>query len=390
MQGETAELQAAGARAGALPFIYGHVDPTRFPIKKMQAAAAIALERYGSQALNYGAEQGCSPLLDYLRAKLARDEDTKIEPESIMLTVGASGGLDSVCRLFTQPGDTVLVEAPTYHEALMVIRDYPVNVAAVPLDEGGLIVDALAEWLKRLVADGARPRLLYTIPTFQNPSGVTLSSERRRALLELARAYGVTVVEDDVYRDLAFENNPPLSLFALSRELKGSSVIRLGSFSKILAPGLRLGWLLAAPDDLSRLTSSGLTTSGGGANPFVAYVTATFCEQGWLEPHIANLVTVYRRRRDTVLAELEKSMPPEVHWTRPGGGFYIWLTLPEPMTARQVLDRAQEQSITFLTGEPFFAQGGGERNIRLPFSFIQPNGMVQGIKSLAVIVRDLL
>lgn len=389
MRLEHSEIQTGGGPAGALPFIYGHVDPTLFPIEQMQAAADKALHRYGPSALNYGAGRGCGLLLTYLQAKLARDEGLQVSDDGLMLTTGASAGLDTVCRLYTQPGDTVLVEAPSYHEALEVIRDYPIRLAAVPLDDEGLVVEALDERLKELTNEGQRPRLLYTIPTFQNPSGVTLSAVRRPALLELARRHSLLIVEDDVYRDLAFKESTPPSLYALDAEDGGQTVIRLGSFSKILAPGLRLGWALAAPGHIARLTGSGLNTSGGGANPFVAFVTAVFCQQGWLEPHIARLVETYRRRRDVLLATLEATMPDGVRWTRPAGGFFVWLTLPEPLQAGAVLAQAHQRSITFLTGEPFFAEGGGERHVRLPFSFIPPPEMEQGIHTLAEIIRDL-
>jgi 2-aminoadipate transaminase len=384
------ELQTAHGPAGALPFIYGHVDPTLFPIEQMQAAAREALGQHGTMALNYGAEQGCGPLLSYLRTKLDRDEGLETRRDNLMLTVGASGGLDAICRLFTRPGDTVLVEAPSYHEALDIIRDYPVQLAAVPLDDQGLIIEALAERLERLKEQRARPRLLYTIPTFQNPSGVTLSAERRPALLDLARRHDLLIIEDDVYRDLAFAAHPPPSLYALDAEDGGQTVIRLGSFSKILAPGLRLGWLIAAPAHVTRLSSSGLSSSGGGANPFAAIVTAVFCQKGWLEPHIARLVEVYRHRRDVMLTALETTMPGGVRWTHPGGGFFVWLTLPETLNAGAVLDRAHQNGMTFLTGERFFAEGGGERHIRLPFSFIAAPHMEQGIHRLAQIISGLL
>lgn len=384
------QVQSGGGPSGALPFIYGHVNPTLFPIEQMQAAAQEALERYGHLALNYGPERGCNLLLDYLRAKISRDEGFELGPANLMLTSGASGGLDAACRLYTQPGDTVLVEAPSYHEALDIIRDYPVRLVAVPLDEQGLDIEVLAECLEKLTAQGHQPRLLYTIPTFQNPSGVTLSAARRTALLELARRCAFMIIEDDVYRDLSFEGRPPVSLYALDAADGGHTVIHLGSFSKILAPGLRLGWAVSAPRHVTRLAESGLGHAGGGANPLVAFVTAVFCQRGWLEPHITRLIEAYRHRRDVMLAALEKTMPAQVRWTRPQGGFFVWLTLPEPLKAQQVLEQAHQHNITFLTGEPFFAQGDGTHHIRLPFSFIPPDEMAGGIHNLAHIIRDLL
>ena len=390
MDSEHDNMQTGGGPADALPFIYGHVDPTLIPIGQIQAAADEALRRYGAMALNYGVERGCGLLLAFLQDRLIRDERLQVDMDALMLTVGASGGLDAVCRLFTRPGDTVLVEGPTYHEALALIRDYPVQVATVPMDDDGLIVEALDKQLQELSSQDIHPRLLYTIPSFQNPSGVTLSGERRPAVVELARQYGVLIVEDDVYRDLTFDPSPPLSLFALDAGNRGRNVIRLGSFSKILAPGLRIGWLMAPPEIVTQLACFGLSASGGGSNPFSAFVTAVFCQNGWLEPHIAHLVEVYRRRRDVMLTTLQDVMPDQILWTRPAGGFFVWLTLPEHLRARDVLKRAHEHNVTFLTGEPFFAGDGGEHNIRLPFSYIPPAEMKTGIRALASVIGEML
>jgi len=382
------DVQSGGGPAGALPFIYGHVDPAFFPVEQLKQAAAEALDLYSQSALNYGAELGCGPLRTFLREKFARDEGLALEPNELMITGSASAGLDTAVKLFTQAGDTVLVEAPSYHEALAVIRDYPVKLAAVPLDEDGLRVDALAERLEQLVQAGERPTLLYTIPTFQNPSGVTLSAARRRGVLQLAGRHKLLVIEDDVYRDLYFEQPPPPSLFAM--EVENCEVIRLGSFSKILAPGLRLGWAMGPAERIQRMSDCGLATSGGGANPFGAFVTAVFCQRNWLEPHIAQLRKNYRGRRDVLLGALDQHMPDVIKWTRPAGGFFVWLALPEPLTAKQVLQKAHREKITFLTGEPFFAEGGGERYIRLPFSFIERPELARGIKVLGQIIADVL
>jgi 2-aminoadipate transaminase len=385
------DLQSGGSRAGALPFIYGHVDPALFPAEQLREAASLALSRHHQAALNYGASLGCTPLRAFLRAKLEREEGLRLGDDELMLTAGASAGLDTAVRVFAQPGDTVLVEAPTYHEALGIIRDYPVRLAAVPLDDDGLVVDALSERLDLLAGAGERPVLLYTIPCFQNPSGVTMSEERRRALLQLAYRHRLRIVEDDVYRDLYFAGPPPPSLHALDSQ---GMVIRLGSFSKILAPGLRLGWAVGSAGDIGRMAECGLTTSGGGANPFVAYTVAAFCEQGWLEPHIDRLRQTYRERKDVLLTALEAYMPSETGgkpaWTKPGGGFFVWLTLPASLNARAVLRESEEQGVTFLIGEPFYAEGGGEQQIRLPFSCVDRPDLERGAEIIAGIVTSML
>ena len=371
-----------------LPFVYGHVDPACFPAEELIAAAAEALTHDPQQALNYGTEMGPAPLRDYLRARHAREEGLALAPDELFITGGASAGLDMAVRLLTAPGDVVLVEAPSFHEALALIRDYPVRVAAVPLDEEGLIPEALAERLAALVRAGERPALLYTIPTFQNPSGVTMSPARRRAVLELAARYGLLVVEDDVYRDLYFDEPPPPSLLQLDEARRW--VVRLGSFSKILAPGLRLGWAAGPAEHVRRLAFCGLMTSSGGANPWAALTVTRFCLQGHLEPHVRRLRQTYARRRDALLGALAREMPAGVRWTEPGGGFFVWLTLPPPLTAEALLRAAAKEGLTFVPGGPFYAEGGGERQLRLPFSTIEPAEMVRGAAALGALIRSLL
>ena len=380
----------AGGPAGAIPFVYGHPDPDLLPVEKIIAATERALRARGRLALQYGPEQGYGPLLDYLIGKVERDEGLRISRANIMLCAGAAQGLDTAVRLFTRPGDVVLVEAPSYHEALATLRDHPVELRQVPIDDQGLVVEALAERLEALSLIGQRIAFLYTIPTFQNPAGVTLTAERREALVKLVSKRGLLLVEDDVYRDLCFEGQVPPSLFELAG---GRGVIRLGSFSKILAAGLRLGWIIAEPQVIQRIVNCGLKGNEGGANPFVAHVVAAFCQEGWLEPHIARLVARYRTRRDALLAALEREMPDGVRWTRPGGGFFVWLTLPEPLEAEAVLTAATERGVLFAPGVRFFAEaseGGGRRNLRLPFSFLSEAQMAEGVRILAEVMRGKL
>ncbi len=380
-------VQAGGA-AGAIPFVYGHPDPDLLPVEKIIAATERALRTRGRLALQYGSEQGYGPLLDYLIGKVERDEGLRITRANIMLCAGAAQGLDTAARLFTRPGDVVLVEAPTYHEAIGTLLDYPVELRQIPMDERGLIVEALAERLEALSRAGRRVAFLYAIPTFQNPAGITLTAERRKALVELAAEWGLLLVEDDVYRDLCFEGRVPPSLFELAG---GQGVIRLGSFSKILAAGLRLGWIIAAADVIQRIVGSGLKGNEGGANPFVAHTVTAFCQAGWLEPHIAQLVDRYRSRRDALLASLEREMPNGVRWTHPGGGFFLWLTLPEPLEAEAVLAASTEQGVLFTPGTRFFAEaveGGGRRNLRLPFSFLSEAQTAEGVRALAEVIRE--
>ena len=385
--GDQATPQQSGDRPpSTLSFQYGRPDPQAFPVPELLAAVESALLRHVPASLLYGPEQGPPLLLDVLRQRLQREEGLQLTPEQLFITSGASQGLDLICRLWTRPGDAVLVEAPTYHEAIVLLRDYPVQLVNVPLDDQGLVTGALGETLARLRAEGTDVAFLYTIPSFQNPSGVTMSGARRQDLAALARAEKLWIVEDDVYRDLCYEGTLPRSLYELA---KGKGVLRLGSFSKILAPGVRLGWVLAEPDAVARLAGSGVRRSAGGANPFTAYTVAEFCRAGHLEPHVARLVAIYRSRRDAMLEALDATMPSGVAWTRPSGGFFVWLTLPEPLTAGELLASVRSRGITFPTGEAFFATGGGERCLRLAFSYVNPDDFPRGMQLLGQAIRSL-
>ena len=374
-----ASVQAAGP-PGTVSFNYGLPDPETFPVDDLRRAVDQVLQERWGLALQYGPEQGYGPLIDYLRHKIERDEGLALDRSRIMLTGGSAQTLDHLCLLFSRPGDVVLVEAPTYFETLRLFHDHGLRSVQIPIDEGGLQLDALAARLEALTRTGQRPRFLYVIPSFQNPSGITLAADRRQPLLDLIRDYDLWVLEDDVYRDLAWDGSPPPSLFALDG---GEQVLRIGSFSKILAPGLRLGWLLASPNNIERVVNSGLRLMGGGANPFIANVVGTYCQLGLLEPHIERLNQVYQRRRDVMLSALENHMPEGTHWTHPGGGCFVWLTLPEPLQAAEVVKRAKREGVMVLAGDPFFAEMPTGQHLRLAYSYVPAVQIAEGIEKLA-------
>lgn len=380
-----ASVQAAGP-PGTISFVYGLPDPATFPVDDLRQAADHVLQERAGLALQYGPEQGYGPLLDAVRARLAAHENLPIDRRRIMLTSGSSQALDHFCTVFTRAGDLVLVEAPTYHETLQLFRDHGLRLSQIPMDQDGLNTEALAEKLDDLERRGDRAHMLYTIPNHQNPSGISLAGARRETVLEVARAHGLLVIEDDVYRELTYEGQVPHSLYALETaqaQPQRGRVVRIGSFSKIMAPGLRLGWLMAAPGLIERLVGSGLRCMGGGANPLVANILTECVANGRLERHIASLHAVYRERRDVMLEALEHHMPAGVHWTRPGGGFFVWLTLPEWLTAREAVERAREAGVWVLAGDPFFAETPTGAHLRLAFSYVTPDKIYEGIEILA-------
>jgi 2-aminoadipate transaminase len=381
-----ASVQAAGP-PGTISFIYGLPDPQTFPIEGLRRAADQVLRERPELALQYGPEQGYGPLIDYMRSKLAREEGLELERPRITLTGGSAQALDHLCTLFTRPGDLVLVEAPTYHETLQLFRDHGLQPLQIPTDHDGMQVQSLADRLGILERQRKRARLLYTIPNFQNPSGITLAADRRQAILNLTKRYDLLVIEDDVYRDLAFEGDVPPSLFALDDSQR---VLRIGSFSKILAPAVRLGWLMGPGRLIERVIGSGLRCMGGGANPLMANILAAYCQQGLLEPHIAHLRDIYRERRDAMLTALTAHMPAGVSWTRPGGGFFVWLALPPPLLAADVAAQARDAKLLIPVGDPFFAEIPTGQYLRIAFSYVTPERIEEGIQILGQILENAL
>jgi 2-aminoadipate transaminase len=383
----SAEELPQGVSPGTISLVFGHPDAQALPVEALAAAAESVLRGPKARlALQYGPEQGPSLLLDYLIDRHNRRESLHLTRENLIVTAGSTGAVDMIARLLAGRGAAVLVESPSYRDALDTFRDHGVELRPVPVDDGGLVVEALEAELIALRREGKPPRLLYTIPTFQNPSGVTLTRARKEAVLALAREHGFLIVEDDVYHDLAFEGQVPPSFYALAG---GRGVLRVGSFSKILAAGLRLGWLVAEPEIIRRFTDCGATQMGGGANPFVAHLVAEYCAAGRLEPHVAQLGRVYRHRRDVMLEALKTHLPPGVSWTRPGGGFFIWLSLPQGVDVEALRVIARQRGVDFSPGTGFFVGSGGERNLRLAFSYVPPDEIRRGVAMLGQAIDEL-
>ena len=376
-------------RPGVVELSWGHPDPDLLPADGLSRAARLALERDGPSALSYGAEQGPGRLIEQLCDRLGRLEGAAPPPEQMMITGGVSQALDMLCTVLTHPGDVVLVESPTYHLALRVLRDHGLELVPVPTDDQGLRVDALEDALASLHRRGRRARLLYVIPTFNNPTGATLGIERRRALVALVRrartagSPGLLLLEDDVYHELWYDAPPPPSLYSLAQ---AGPVIRLGSFSKVLAPGLRLGWMLADPQIVQRCTGSGMLDSGGGVNHFTAHVVAAFVELGLLDQLVETLRATYRQRRDVLLDALGRRLPEGCSWIRPGGGFFVWLRLPPGVDSAALLPVAESAGISYVPGARFSTDGHGGRYCRLAFTLVSLEQLTEGARRLGSVL----
>ena len=374
-----------GMSQNTISLMLGHPDPeTLFTPELRNAMLHVINSPHAYAALQYGTEQGTQSLINFLVEKINREQGLSLQPGNLMVIAGSTHGVDMLARLYARPGGVVLVEAPTYVDALHVFRDQRVELCSIPMDEDGLIPQELEKQVVQLLSRGTLPSMLYTIPNFHNPTGITLAEARRSEIIKIAQQYGFLIVEDDVYRDLSFEGAVPASFYALA---SGRQVYSIGSFSKTLAPGLRLGWLVGSEDAIQRCVNCGTTQMGGGANPFVASMVAEYCQGGSFETHILRLQSLYKMRRDVALTALGMHMPADMRWTHPSGGFFIWLSLPESIFARDVKRLALQEGVLVSAGEGFFVHpAGGEHNLRLAFSCARPGDIEAGIRILAQVI----
>lgn len=371
---------------GTIGLNFGHPDPKMLLTEELHNAMLQVINAPDAYAaLQYGKEQGTRSLIEYLVEKLQREQDPPVETTNVMVIAGSTGGVDMLARLYARRGGVVLVEAPTYVDAIHVFRDHDIELRSILVDENGLIPGELEKQLVQLQSNGVFPSMLYTIPNFHNPTGITLPEERRIEIIRIAQQYDLLIVEDDVYRDLSFEGEVPASFYALAQ---GKQVFSIGSFSKTLAPGLRLGWLVGSDEAIDYCINCGVAQMGGGANPFVANIVAQYCQSGALEKHIGQLRPLYAMRCSVTLEALNAYMPSDVKWTKPRGGFFIWVSLPENVFVQDVQRLALQDGVQVSPGEGFFVNPrDGEHYLRLAYSRAMPEEIEAGIKILAQVIE---
>lgn len=353
---------------------YGFPDPGGFPTDALLDATRAVLAEQAATALQYGTVKGHRPLIDWVVRHLSEQDGVPIAPEQVLITSGSGQGIVLVTQLLVDPGDTILVEAPTFLGAVRTFDLLGARCEELPMDEDGLLLDALEARLAELRARGVRPKLLYTHPNFQNPSGATLPLERRRHLVDLAQRYELPVLEDDAYRDLRYDGEDLPSLQALDQS---GLVIRLGTFSKILAPGMRLAWIVAQPEVTQRLAAA---KAEGGTSPYGSHLAAAMAQSGALDRHIAFLKPFYRARRDAMLAALERYCADYGTWSRPAGGFFVWLRLADRVDPERLAAAAAAERVGYLSGRACFPSGRGERHVRLAFSYLPPERISEGVR----------
>jgi len=375
------DLFAAASRPDMISLSGGMPAVGLVPHDAVAAAARDAVHHEGAAALQYGSSDG-RPEIRALITELMAEIGVRLQPSDLLVTAGAQQGLDLLAKTFVDPGDIIICEGPTYVGALQAFSAYQPDIRCVPMDDDGMRMDLLEELLLELGPRGAK--FIYTIPNFQNPAGVTMSPERRRRLLELAHEYDIPVVEDDPYGRLRFEGGHMKPLRALDDE-----VIYLGTFSKIFAPGLRLGWVTAPRPILAKILLVKQAADLCGSN--FAQVTAERYFKGtrWRRV-LQKLTTTYAERRDAMIAALEEHFPAEARWTKPDGGFFVWVELPKFVDCNAMLAEAVERGVTYAPGDGFYPDGRGKNCMRLAFCYAEPSAINEGIRRLAEVIEDRL
>ncbi len=362
---------------GLISFAGGFPDPLTFPRERASQLLAEFAETGEAQAFQYAPTRGLAGPLDALAGRIETLQGRRPADDELLVTSGGMEALELVGKSFLDRGDVVVVEAPTYLGAIMAFRSFEAEVVAVPLDAHGLDVDEL----ERRLAAGLRPKLLYVIPDHQNPAGVSLSGERRSALVELARRHGFLIVEDVAYRELGFEDDAAPSLWSLAPDV----VVQAGTTSKTFFPGVRLGWAVGPVEVSAQLVVAKQNTdqcAGAiGQRLFEEYV-----RRGWIEEQLVLSRELYRRKCARMLAALERCMPEGTQWTQPQGGFFSWLTVPSGCDAVALAQRAAEHGVGAVPGVPFFPDGRGGDNVRLSFSMVAEDQIDDGIARLASLV----
>jgi 2-aminoadipate transaminase len=363
--------------AGGLP------SPSTFPCKAMAEMASRIIQSNAKVALQYGPTEGLPELKAQIVKLLREEEGINASPNNILITTASQQALDIVGRTFIDPSDPILVELPSYIGGLQVFNSYGAKLMGVRADDHGVLVSDLEAKLTKLRQEEEHYKFVYVVPDFQNPSGVTLTGERRRELIKLSERYNVLLIEDSPYRQVRFEGEAPPMLYKLDTT---HNVISLFTFSKTLAPGLRLGFILADERIIQKMgiLKQSLDLCTSSLNQLIA---AEFLKSGVMREHIAGVKSLYRARKDAMLEALGRYMPEGVTWTRPEGGLFLWVRLPEHMNADELFYEAIKENVAYVIGSAFHCDGGGQNTMRLNFSYPTPEQIDDGIKRLAKVIK---
>ena len=380
---EIRELLEVSQRPGIISFGGGLPNPGAFPVEDIKKIVNDVLTEEGDIALQYGTTPGRTVLIDEI-ISMAKKEGIKAEGKNVVITVGSQQALDLLGRVFLNEGDTVFLGSPTYLGGINVFRYYGADMVGVTLDDDGMDVDELEEKIKESRKKGKNLKMIYTIPTFQNPAGVVMSEERRKRIVEIAEENNLLLVEDDPYGKLRFDGKPLKPLKA-----HDENVIYLGTFSKILAPGFRLAYVIA-PEEVTKKMVIAKQSVDLCTPTFTQSIAYRFIRDGYMERHIPRIIEMYKRKRDLMLEVLDEYFPEGCKWTHPHGGMFLWATLPEHIDTKEMFKDAIKEKVAYVHGRAFYVDGGGSNAMRLNFSNPSDEEITEGIKRLGKVIEKKL
>lgn len=371
------EMLKISGKPGVINFAGGLPAPELFPVEEIKEACIKVLEKTGQKALQYSLSMGYPPLRKFLAERLSK-KGTELTEDNILITSGSQQGLDLVGKVFLDEGSFVIVEDPTYVGALQAFIAYHPHYVTVDMDRDGMIIDQVEEAIKK-----SKPRFIYAVPNFQNPSGITMSFERRKLLVKLAKGYYIPIIDDNPYGELRYKGEEVPSL----KSLGGDLVVQLGTFSKIISPGIRIGWIAASTEVMVVFEKMKQGTDLH-TNTLAQYVIYEYVKAGHLDRHIEKIKESYAKRMKVMLKALEDYFPEEISWTKPEGGLFLWVELPKEVSATELFDKAIQEKVAYVPGKFFFARGDRDNTLRLNFCTMSEKMIEEGIKRLARVFKE--
>src|SRR5512137_2663810 len=381
---EIRELLKLTQSPGFISLAGGLPNPEAFPVDIIHECIEKVFKTNINDALQYGTTEGLPHLRNVLAQRMRDKKNIDCELHDILITSGAQQALSFVAFNLLDPGDTYITSAPTYLGALQAFHAYQGNCECIPMNDEGIDIDSLRRNLKRLHRTGITPKFLYAVATFQNPSGESISLEHRKELIEIASEYDFVIIEDDPYGELVFEGDAIPSIKSL--DTKGR-VIYIGTFSKVLAPGFRLAWVIASEEIINKFALT-KQSSDLCSNMFVQYVAYEYIKGGYLDKQIQNIKQLYRHKRDVMINALEEYFPEGAKWTVPGGGMFLWVTLPKNVNTRLMFKRAVAKKVAYVVGDAFYPDSSNYNSMRLNFSYSEDDVIIEGIKRLAEVIKE--
>lgn len=380
---EIRELLKFTRQPDIISFAGGLPGPETFPVKEIEDIACKVLTEKGATALQYGPTEGEKSLREEIAKWLQRD-NSAVKAENILVTSGSQQGLDIISKIFLDPNDIIIVELPTYIGGLQAFSAYRAKMIGVPQDDKGMKTDLLKTQLAKLTKSGKKPKFIYVVPDFQNPSGFTMSLERRKELLQLAYRYEIPIVEDSPYRELRYKGKSVPAIHSLDKE---SQTMVLGTFSKLLCPGLRLAWIMAPVEWMDRMVvaKQGMDLCSPS---FTQLIVAEYMSRGLLLKQVETISRLYGKKLEVMLEALSRYMPKGVEWSRPEGGLFLWVKLPKKMSANDLFPKAIETKVAYVVGSAFHCDGKGQNTMRLNFSYSTEQQIDEGVKRLAKMIEE--